>query len=90
MGDARLPGGASSGVLDHEECNESGNRVEVLDLNGDGKPDIRRVFSGSQELCRIVDLNGDGKTDMYEYFDAGGTVRRRCAAGNAARRTHCN
>jgi hypothetical protein len=63
--------------IQHEECKESGNRVDALDTNGDGKPDIRRVYSGSQELCRIVDLNGDGKTDMYEYFDAGGTVRRR-------------
>jgi len=63
--------------IQHEACKESGNRVDALDTNGDGKPDIRRVYSGSQELCRIVDLNGDGKTDMYEYFDAGGAVRRR-------------
>jgi hypothetical protein len=63
--------------IQHEDCKESGNRVDSLDSNGDGKPDIRRVFSGNQELCRIVDLNGDGKTDMYEYFDAGGAVRRR-------------
>jgi hypothetical protein len=63
--------------IEHEPCKEGGNRVDALDTNGDGKPDIRRVYSGSQELCRIVDLNGDGKTDMYEYFDAAGTVRRR-------------
>jgi hypothetical protein len=63
--------------IQHEACKESGNRVDTLDTNGDGKADIRRVYSGSQELCRIVDLNGDGKTDMYEYFDAGGAVRRR-------------
>jgi hypothetical protein len=64
-------------TIEHEACKEAGNRVDALDTNGDGKPDIKRVYSGSQELCRIVDLNGDGKTDMYEYFAADGTVRRR-------------
>jgi hypothetical protein len=74
---AKLPNGTNA--LEHEECDESGNRVEVLDLNGDGKADIRRVFSKgtSRELCRIVDLNHDGKADLYEYFDANGAVRRR-------------
>jgi hypothetical protein len=64
-------------TIEHEACKESGHRVEALDTDGDGKPDIKRVFSGNQEICRIVDLTRDGKPDMYEYFDAGGTVRRR-------------
>jgi hypothetical protein len=64
--------------LDHEDCNESGNRVESLDTNGDGKPDIRRVYDRSgHEICRVADLNHDGKPDLYEYFDANGVVRRR-------------
>jgi hypothetical protein len=78
VGAAKLPSGARSETLDHEECNESGNRVEVLDTNGDGKPDIRRVFDGSgHEKCRIADLNHDGKPDLYEYFDSNGVIRRR-------------
>lgn len=78
VGAAKLPGNASEG-LEHEACDESGNRVEVLDLNGDGKADIRRVFSkgSGKEICRVVDLNHDGKPDLYEYFDGNGTVRRR-------------
>jgi hypothetical protein len=66
-------------TLDHEECDESGNRVEMLDTNNDGKPDIRRVFDkqSGRELCRVADLNHDGKPDLYEYFDASGAVRRR-------------
>jgi hypothetical protein len=73
---AKLPAGAEA--LEHETCEESGNRVEVLDTNGDGKPDIRRVFDKSgHELCRVADLNHDGKPDLYEYFDSGGNVRRR-------------
>jgi hypothetical protein len=74
---AKLPANAQG--LEHESCDESGNRVEVLDLNGDGKADIRRVFSKGtgREICRVTDLNHDGKPDLYEYFDGNGAVRRR-------------
>ncbi len=75
---AKLPAGPRSESLDHEQCSESGNRVEQLDTNNDGKPDIRRIFDkGGHELCRVVDLNHDGQPDLYEYFDASGNVRRR-------------
>ncbi|MEO6419504.1 MAG: hypothetical protein ABIP39_08875 [Polyangiaceae bacterium] len=75
--DAKLPTGAHSESMDHEACNESGNKVELLDTNNDGKPDIRRVYAGGKEICRISDLNKDGKPEMFEYFDASGQVRRR-------------
>jgi hypothetical protein len=73
----KLPAGAPG--LDHESCDESGNRVEMLDLNNDGKPDIRRVFNKGtgREMCRISDLNHDGQPDLFEYFDDNGAVRRR-------------
>jgi hypothetical protein len=78
VGDAKLPAGSRSEALDHEQCSESGNRVEQLDTNNDGKVDIRRIFDkGGHELCRVVDLNHDGQPDLYEYFDASGNVRRR-------------
>ena len=78
-GGAKGPGGGQSTVLAHEDCSESGNKVEVLDTNGDGKPDIRRIFNkgSGREICRIADLNHDGKPDLYEYYDPSGTVRRR-------------
>src|SRR5258708_24137826 len=78
VANAKLPANADEG-LQHESCDESGNRVETLDLNGDGKADIRRVFSKGSgvEVCRVVDLNHDGKPDLYEYFDGNGVVRRR-------------
>jgi hypothetical protein len=62
-----------------EGCSESGRRVELLDTNGDQKPDIRKVFDkgSGKELCRVSDLNHDGKPDLIEYFDDGGNVRRR-------------
>jgi hypothetical protein len=78
VGDSKLPAGASATALNHEDCSETGNKVETLDTNGDGKPDIRRVFNKSgHEICRISDLNHDGKPDLYEYYDDSGNVRRR-------------
>ena len=79
VGSAKLPEGTHSEGIEHESCNETGNRVEVLDANGDGKPDIKRVYDKStgKEICRISDLNHDGKPDLYEYFDSNGVIRRR-------------
>jgi hypothetical protein len=78
-GDAKAPESARAEALKHEDCPESGNHVDAVDTNGDGKPDIKRVLdkSSGRELCRIGDLNHDGKPEMYEYFDASGAVRRR-------------
>jgi hypothetical protein len=71
-------GGVRSVTIEHEACDPSGKNVEALDTNGDGKPDIRRVYDGSKhELCRVADLNHDGKPDLYEYFDGSGAIRRR-------------
>jgi len=79
VGSAKLPEGTHSEGIEHESCSETGNRVEVLDANGDGKPDIKRVYDKStgKEICRISDLNHDGKPDLYEYFDSNGVIRRR-------------
>ncbi len=77
VSDAKLPNGSRSQVIEHEACNESGNKVELLDANNDGKPDIRRVYASGHEICRITDLNHDGKPDMFEYYDKAGQLRRR-------------
>jgi hypothetical protein len=77
-GGSKVPTQPSTNVLTHEDCSESGHKVELLDTNNDGKPDIRRVFGGNgREICRSADLNHDGKIDLYEYFDSSGNVRRR-------------
>ena len=77
VANAKLPDGVRSQVIDHEACDESGNKVEMLDANNDGKPDIKKVSKGGREVCRITDLNHDGKPDMFEYFDQTGQLRRR-------------
>jgi hypothetical protein len=75
---AKLSDGVRSRAIEHEACDEKlGRRVEAVDVDNDGKPDIRRVYSGDVEICRISDLNHDGKPDMFEYFDAEGRLRRR-------------
>ena len=78
VSDSKLPSGVRGEDVEHEACSESGNKVQVLDANGDGKPDIRRVFDkNNHELCRTADLNHDGLPDLFEYFDTNGQVRRR-------------
>lgn len=74
---AKLPEGVRSQSIEHEACNEAGHKVESVDVNGDNKPDIKRVYDGQREICRISDLNHDGKPDMFEYYDANGQLRRR-------------
>lgn len=75
-GDTKTPEGAKP--LDHEKCEDSMGRVEVLNAS-DGKFTLKQVFdkSSGHELCRISDLNHDGKPDMYEYYNADGSLRRR-------------
>jgi hypothetical protein len=65
-----------SETVEHEACD--GSKVESLDTNNDGKPDIRRFYDGAgRERCREVDLDRDGRPDLYEYFDERGGLRRR-------------
>jgi hypothetical protein len=77
VANAKLPAGMRSEAIEHEACEESGNRVEMLDANNDGKPDIKKVSKGGREICRITDLNHDGTPDLFEYFDPTGQLRRR-------------
>jgi hypothetical protein len=76
---AKLPKGVN-GTIEHQSCDEDGEKVETLDVNNDGKADIRTVIESrsGQVICRIVDLNHDAKPDLYEYYDRmSGTIRRR-------------
>jgi hypothetical protein len=59
----------------HEDC--ATGSAEKLDANGDGRPDVFMVRSGSVEVCRAVDLNLDGKIDVYSYNDSSGRLRRK-------------
>jgi hypothetical protein len=76
-GEAASPEGPKA--LEHEKCDASIGRVQVLDADHKGKPVLTQVFDKTtgRELCRVSDLNHDGKPDMWEYYNADGTLRRR-------------
>lgn len=57
-----------------ESC--SADDAELVDLNGDGVPEIVRVRSAGVEMCRAVDLNFDGKVDRTAFFEPSGALRR--------------
>jgi hypothetical protein len=81
-GEAKGPSDVRSTVISHESCDEGGNRVEAMDANGDGKPDVRRVFDkGTSRLtCTVADVDRDGHPDLYEFYGPGGQIRRREAS----------
>jgi hypothetical protein len=76
-GEAASPDGPKE--LEHQKCDASMGRAQVLDADHDGKPELTQIFDKTtgRELCRVADLNRDGKPDMYEYYNADGTLRRR-------------
>jgi hypothetical protein len=77
-GGAKDPSKFRNTAIQHEPCDVKGKRVEALDANNDGKPEVQRVYDGNREACRVSDLNGDGRPNMYEYFAPdGSTIRRR-------------
>lgn len=61
----------------HQACATDSSSAQKIDVNGDGRPDVMIVKSGSREVCRAVDLNFDGSIDAYVYRDEGGQVSRR-------------
>jgi hypothetical protein len=61
----------------HEACDTDGPNVEARDVDGDGRAELRVVFSGKQPVCRSLDFNYDGRVDTWVYLAPDGSVRRR-------------
>ncbi len=67
-------------VRDDGRCDRAGKRLEELDLNGDGKTDVWKLYSKTIEAgtqvsvlsCKEVDVNFDGRKDMWIHFDQSG------------------
>lgn len=74
---ADLSGEARDTELKHENCPFESSNSERVDVNGDGKPDLSTVKSGSRVICKAVDLNFDGAIDTFVYYDDQGRERRR-------------
>ena len=51
--------------------------TRVEDRNGDGRPDVWRVYDQQRQLSEVsIDTNFDGRSDVEEYYDRGALVRR--------------
>jgi hypothetical protein len=64
----------------NKRCETGGGREVLVDLNQDGKADVRKIYTKSGEVeilsCREADLNFDRKLDVFVYFDEAGVVKR--------------
>jgi hypothetical protein len=68
--------------FDRSRCDDKGKQAISADTNGDGKPDVVKLFTvvdqGSQKVqqlaCRQVDLNHDGKMDIIYTYAANGSL----------------
>lgn len=49
-------------------CQAAGE-VRTIDINGDGKPDVRTILVGGREVCRESDLDFDGRPDAIRLTD---------------------
>jgi len=51
--------------------------VRTSDRNGDGRPDVWRLYDNRGQLTEVdVDSNFDGAPDIAEYYERGALVRR--------------
>ncbi len=67
--------GDTLGRIDQNpRCELDGGREVLLDLNQDGKPDVRKIYvsgpQGDMLSCREADLNFDGNRDFFVFFDS--------------------
>lgn len=69
--------------FDRSRCDDKGKQVVSLDANGDGKPDVVKLFvitpgpdgrTVEQLVCKQTDLDFDGKFDLVQYYSPNGEV----------------
>lgn len=80
-GTSSAGGGADKPPPITERPAEAGLVESMIDLDGDGKPEIRNFFRERADAPRLlvrkeVDMNRDGKTDVISYFTDDGALDR--------------
>jgi hypothetical protein len=68
--------------FDRSRCDDRGKQVVSLDANGDGKPDVIKLFlpvnqdghEVQQLVCKQTDLDFDGKMDLVQYYGPAGEL----------------
>lgn len=51
-----------------------GDSERDVDVNNDGRPDIRHVMDDNKEVCTEIDMNFDGHIDVKRFYTAGSSV----------------
>ena len=68
--------------FDRSRCDDQGKQAVTLDANGDGKPDVIKLFIATaqdghttqQLVCKQTDLDFDGKIDLVQYYGPAGEL----------------
>jgi hypothetical protein len=68
--------------FDRSRCDDQGKQAVTLDANGDGKPDVIKLFvtttqdghTNQQLVCKQTDLDFDGKIDLVQYYGPAGDL----------------
>jgi len=68
--------------FDRSRCDDKGKQVVSLDANGDGKPDVIKLFLPANQdghqvqqlVCKQTDLDFDGKIDLVQYYGPSGEL----------------
>jgi hypothetical protein len=68
--------------FDRSRCDDRGKQVVTLDANGDGKPDVIKLFTTAMQdghevqqlVCKQTDLDFDGKIDLVQYYGPNGDI----------------
>src|SRR5262249_50053716 len=62
--------------VDLSRCDAKGKRVDTVDTNNDGKPDVWKMYKqtaqGEVLVCKEVDLNHDARVDEITFYDDAG------------------
>ena len=51
-----------------------GDDEKLVDVNGDGRANLRHVYRDGKETCAEIDMNLDGRIDVTRVFDDGGQM----------------
>jgi hypothetical protein len=78
----KVSSGDFGAKFDRSRCDDKGKQVVTLDANGDGKPDVIKLFLPvnqdghqiQQLVCKQSDLDFDGKIDYVQYYAPTGEV----------------
>jgi hypothetical protein len=78
----QIPQNEFGARFDKTRCDDKGKQAITADTNGDGKPDIVKLFvtveqngqKVQQLACRQVDLNHDARMDIIYQYGAGGAL----------------